>query len=319
MPRPHEGAPHPGTIFTLIPLETSKHAVDATYDPANLGLVSITEYGRGIDVGTAVRSPTRQTLARLGTDTGRNCIRIKGFRVSRLHLTFEIHETSRCVLLYDRSPKNTTIIEHEPTVTHTVFPFETGRPRRVMVTPNINCVIGMGGEKANLVRFKLLWWNKEEFTVPHNPDLVVPDSSLARTCGSENPEVTRETRIHVTNKNRIRYVEQAESIGKGRFGVVYKALNVDTGDLMAVKVLSRQMTGTESWGDVQHAARKNEVETLERLRHVSCRSPLSLFTYRSTDSSSLAKYRRIFGLQRRDVPPGDFPQVERRVCQSSVH
>jgi len=64
-------------------------------------------------------------------------------------------------------------------------------------------VIGIGGEKANLVRFKLLWWNKEEFTVPYNPNLIVPDSSLVRTCSSENPKVTHKTHIYIINKNRI--------------------------------------------------------------------------------------------------------------------
>jgi len=273
MPTPHEGGPHPGTIFTLIPLEGSEHAKKATYDEANLGLISITKYGRGIDVGIAVRSATYQTLARLGNDTGRNYIRIKGYKVEHLQCTFEIHEASRCVMLYDRSHRaNTKIIKHEPTVTQEVFPFETGRRRRVLVAPRINVAIGMGGDNGDLLRFKLVWWS-DEHTVPHNPQLVVPDSTLARTCGSEILESSGrpDTRIHAASKDNlpIRYVQDVESIGKGRFGVVYRARNVDTGALMAVKVLSSRATGNESWADIQRSARKNEVETLERLSHVS--------------------------------------------------
>jgi len=59
MLRPYESIPYPSTIFTFIPLETSKYVIDITYNPANLSLVSITKYSRGINVGTAVRSLTR--------------------------------------------------------------------------------------------------------------------------------------------------------------------------------------------------------------------------------------------------------------------
>jgi len=84
MPTPHKGGPHPGTIFTLIPLEGSEHAKRATYNEANLGLISITKYERGIDMGIAVRSIAYQTFARLENNTSRNYIRIKGYKVKYL-------------------------------------------------------------------------------------------------------------------------------------------------------------------------------------------------------------------------------------------
>jgi serine/threonine protein kinase len=63
----------------------------------------------------------------------------------------------------------------------------------------------------------------------------------------------------------VRYVKGI-LLGKGQFGTVYKAANVDSGKLMAVKLIHPPTTAgpQEEWIKL-----RREVEILSRVSHVS--------------------------------------------------
>jgi hypothetical protein len=99
------------------------------------------------------------------------------------------------------------------------------------------------------------------------PQLAVPATADSR---SRFPSTRSRACIHLVKRNElpIRYIKDADPIGSGRFGAVYRAIDVDSGDFMAVKVPSRKATDAEYWKEGYHTALKNEVEALQCLRYV---------------------------------------------------
>jgi serine/threonine protein kinase len=101
----------------------------------------------------------------------------------------------------------------------------------------------------------------------------------------ENPRLTRtideaptalpscrETRAHTPGPLQltVRYVKVGR-LGSGQFGEVHKAINVDSGRLMAVKILRRpaRISKQDEWKTSVYYALKREVETLSSISHVS--------------------------------------------------
>lgn len=81
----------------------------------------------------------------------------------------------------------------------------------------------------------------------------------------------RETRIHTpgVRQLKMRYAKISE-LGSGQFGDVYKAVDVDLGKLMAVKILRRPTGTSEStWRMLLCGNLKREVEILSKTSHVS--------------------------------------------------
>lgn len=263
--------PHGLAIFTLYPLNPL--ASNSVHHPANEPLTSVGPDGKlGIDVGIKIRSRSRQTLETLGRNGG---IFIDCPSVSRVQCSFEIDDDSKAILLYDRSFHETTQVFGSEGAA--LFPFERGRrPRQVVVAPNVNVVIGMGGTYCDLVKFKLVWWDRDPKILEDSP-LVLPDPKLARTLGAAETEQPsrRETRTHTpaTGTSLIRYsIKDSVPLGEGKSGKVYKAINVDSGKHMAVKIIRIPGQATEGERSAFRLAVKTEIEMLERLDHVS--SPL---------------------------------------------
>ncbi|KAK1754090.1 serine/threonine protein kinase [Echria macrotheca] len=252
---------HPHAIFTLYPQSPSAHVV--VEDTANAHLVSynpqIERYGIDVGISGACSHQTLETLGR-ATDVG---IHIPIRAISRLQCSFEINDESKAIILYDRSSEGTT--EVYAWNQGKVCPFDDRRPRRVLVAPQLNELISMG-HGDGLVKFRLIWWKKDARGLKSS--YLVPNPNLARTYDIAETEKSSRprTRIHTGGNKLIRYFENGQ-IGTGKFGVVYKAINVDTGKPMAVKVISRPKQATGHDGDAFFLAVKNEVETLQRLVH----------------------------------------------------
>jgi hypothetical protein len=66
-------------------------------------------------------------------------------------------------------------------------------------------------------------------------------------------------------------------LGSWQFGTVYKAIDVDSGKFMAVKILERPTRASkqEDWRQLLYYALKREVETLSEISHVSKSSSTS--------------------------------------------
>jgi len=142
----------------------------------------------------------------------------------------------------------------------------------------------MGGEGQNLVQFKLRWHQDPDVTMAKIKSREGITSGyeehprFARTTIDEADTVLpsrRETRIHTpgTRQPKMRYVTIGDMLGAGQFGEVYKAVDVDSGKLMAVKILKLPDGATkkqrDDWRESVYYALKREVENLAKINHVS--------------------------------------------------
>jgi serine/threonine protein kinase len=66
----------------------------------------------------------------------------------------------------------------------------------------------------------------------------------------------------------MRYMKVGGKLGSGQFGTVHKAIDVDSGKFMAVKILERPIRASkqEDWREESlYYALKREVETLSEI------------------------------------------------------
>ncbi|KAL6409740.1 Serine/threonine-protein kinase RAD53 [Ilyonectria robusta] len=261
MPPP---SPRPLTLFTLIPDSDAARA--AVHHSANAPFVS--QYGDQLvfDVGH-MRAKPDGTLVTLGR--GNADIVLDSPSLSRIQCSFVINPDTNVVMLHDLSGQWSTQVFGLP-----LFPFENDRTRQVVVSPTLNPVLGMGGEKRDLYKFQLEWRQDLTNTLKEIKARKEADASIsyqedtrnARTIDAKETEMQTprfDLRIQVPPRPKIRYIRPDDSaLGRGQFGQVFKALDVDTGRFLAVKRLVRQAEG--SW---EAAAQKREVEVLSRSRH----------------------------------------------------
>lgn len=209
---------HSLALFSLVP--KNDRARDVLDHPHNRLLVSdvpgstsdvyLTEMPKGLNIGTQIPSQSRYTLAKLGRNGD---IVVEGSGISRIQCSFEIHEHTRQIMLYDRSFSKST-----QTFGPNAKPFELDRPdRRVVVARGVNDEFGFGGVGSDLFQFKIHWHHDKEppdFEKQINDRVDHP--RFARTVDDdETPTVIpsqRVTRIHTPartpgalTRNKIRY------------------------------------------------------------------------------------------------------------------
>jgi len=190
-------------------------------------------------------------------------------------------------MLYDRSHDRITQVFSE-----NATPFEYERVRKVLVQKGLNTTIGMGGVRCDLVQFKLEWHQDPTQTAETIKNYeALPcgreeHPRLART-GDEAPTdlpSPRDTRPHTPHNPgqrqlKMRYVN-IHRLGSGQFGAVYKAIDVDLGKFMAVKIIERPVNASkkeqEEWRRSLYYALKREVEILSQISHVG-RASSTLF------------------------------------------
>ncbi|EXU95910.1 serine/threonine protein kinase domain protein [Metarhizium robertsii] len=270
-PRPH---PHPLALFSLRPL--NERAENVVVHPCNSHLTSILSDGSvGLDIGFQIRSKSYGTLATLGRGADAD-IFVEGSSIAKLQCSFEIQSSCEfdsnriVIMLYDRSHGQTTQVYGDNAI-----PFEHGRSRKILVQEKLNTVVGMGGVGKDLVVFELEWQPNAAETMERTksssenlPGGYAENPRLARTVDDSETVLPsrRETRTHTPGhlQPKIRHKKLGE-LGSGQFGTVYKAINVDTGKLVAVKVLQppEQVSKLEWW----RKSLKREVEILSQISH----------------------------------------------------
>lgn len=266
---------HPLALFYLVAYDNNQNAKDALAHSDNRHHVWMREDGTlALDIGFNIRSRSSAILATIGrNDTD---IRLHRPSISKLHCSFEIDLHTNVVMLHDRSFHGTTQVYGE-----NATPFEHQRQRQVVVQEDLNTVIGMGGARRNLYQFELIWYRKpaESMEMVKNRQEISrgyeDPPSLIRTVfdeGDTEPPSRRETRPHTAGpRQKMRYATIGPPLGSGQFGTVHKAVDADTGKLMAVKILRRPVaaSGQDNWTPSQYHALKREVEHLSELDHVS--------------------------------------------------
>jgi hypothetical protein len=241
--------------------------------PCNEHLASWLEKGKlGLDVGYVRSKSGSTTLATLGR--GDADIFVEGSSIAKIQCSFDINLDTKVVMFYDRSHSQTSQVFGD-----NAFPFEYGRVRKVVVQKDVNTIIGMGGVGRNLIQLELKWHYSSNETMQiikdreHTNFSYVENPRLARTVDEADtvPPSRWETRPHTAGPQqlKLRYATIAE-LGSGQFGDVYKAVELDSGKLLAVKILRRpKRTSERDWRALLHNTFKREVEILSRISHVS--------------------------------------------------
>ncbi|PGG99052.1 serine/threonine protein kinase [Blastomyces parvus] len=264
---------NPYTIFSLVPL--NQRAREVIADPENQHLTSTQANGIVVlDIGFHIRSRTQDTLATLGRGDDAD-IYVSGSMVSKIQCSFEIETESNVIMLYDRSYGQTTQVFGDDAV-----PFEHGRSRKVVVLDRVNTIIGMGGVARNLVQFKLRWhfdplsmmntvkdWKRALIPPVYKPRNARTIDESDTILGSR-----RVTRPHTaTQGSLIMRYSILSIIGSGAFGQVHRAVDMDSGKLMAVKLLTppgnRSEEALAGWRQSRYYSLKREVEAISHLSH----------------------------------------------------
>lgn len=244
----------------------SSPAEAALAHPDNDHLVSWMRNKPVLDVGhTRTISGDSATLATLGRNGD---IKIQDHRIAKEQCSFEIDNETKVIMFHDRSIRCTCQVFGE-----NAMPFEFGRPRKVVVQRNLNTIIGMGGSQRDSIQFMLVWHGSSSETMEkvknRNNAALEDNPRFARTVDDADtvPPTGMMTRIHTprTDEPRIRF-RKMDRIGGGQYGEVFKAVNVDTGQLIAVKIvkLSTGRAGQYEWNTL-----KREIEMHSKISHVS--------------------------------------------------
>lgn len=251
MPR---SSPHPFALFSLSPIAGNERAKDVINHPRNSQFISTLPDGSlALDIGFNIRSQFPTTLATLGRSEAAD-ICLQGARIARIQCCFEIDLDTGVIMLHDKSTSQTTQVYGANSM-----PFEHGRPRRILVQPDFNTIIGMGGVGRNLVMFELVWHSSATQTIAAAKDLGM----LAGQAEQDHLAPTADHTPGSTQLGMRHVIKEGNRIGSGSYGVVYKTIDVDSGRFMAVKVIKQPA--------ILYTL-KREVETLSNISHVSTRS-----------------------------------------------
>ncbi|KAF2022275.1 kinase-like protein [Aaosphaeria arxii CBS 175.79] len=255
MPRPY---PHEHALFSLRPYNGNELARRIIDHPNNSHNVSLCDGIPALDVGFHLRRNSSSTLAELGRHQHAD-IYLDGAHFSRTQCSFEIVVDTGVIMLHDRSSGGTT--QCHASDGDDAAPFQYGRAqRKVLVQKDFNTVIGMGGTWNDLLQFELEWhrtpaetaeairkYNAQGYDVVENPRLAT--TRPATPPGRSAP--IRCLRVH--------------KLGSGSFGTVHKAIDVDSGEAMAVKTIKRP-TGEQQQAKWEKMLER-EVEILRKTKH----------------------------------------------------
>jgi hypothetical protein len=115
----------------------------------------------------------------------------------------------------------------------------------VVVAARLNTEVGIGGVGCNLVRFRLVWYERS-LNVEEHVRNRRESPRHARTI-EEIPTVIPSqclTRIHTPGEQKptLRYAK-AVQLGRGEFGEVHKAVEVDGGRYVSMKSTKKPAMG----------------------------------------------------------------------------
>ncbi|KAI0433083.1 kinase-like protein [Xylaria sp. FL1042] len=262
--------PHPLALFSLAPI--GERARDVVMNPSNKHLVSELQREEGgevelvLSIGHVGSLSSKTTLATLGR-TGD--VFVEGSGISKIQCSFEIDYITKVVMFYDRSHGLTTQVFGEKCT-----PFEYGRARKVVVNQTFNTIIGMGGVHRDHVQFELVWHTDDSAqTIDHlrrrETIILEENPRLARTIYAADTvlQSQRDTRIHTPGPRQptLRF-QLFDNLGAGQFGEVFKAINLDSGTFIAVKILKKPAAASEEWRMCLRSL-KREVENLATVNH----------------------------------------------------
>lgn len=263
-------SPNHNTLFHLVPLNDIAH--EALCHPDNQRFVSLAfsdarkQPELGLEVGFHVASVPGRVIARLGRNGD---LILQRRSVSAVHIAFEMHPDTLVVLLSVRAKRMSSV--------------------KVKCKGNNNeeedeviegdCVICYGKEyEITFVGygFRLVWRQTESEPLR---TLAVQDyqRALQQQANIRSRDLPTETdsdvhtwhntRIHTAQRILFREATAVPRvvIGKGEFGAVYRAVDLESGHVFAIKVIRlKNYRNMEQARAVAH----REVKALQKLKHV---------------------------------------------------
>lgn len=253
-------------LFSLKPL--TEQAMDAVNHQANRHLLSSLDNGQLVlGIGhTQSNFGGGATLVNLGRDGD---VVLQGSTISRIQCSFEINSETQIVMFVDRSSNQSTQVFGENS-----YPFADGLERKVFVQQGINPIIGMGGINRSDIQFEIIWHHYNDHAqsyIKRRGDICLELNPRFADTELEVHSIVRgrmnslETPPWMNNSPKIRY-HMGEVLGKGGFGEVSKAVDVDTGRVMAVKSIECDWKAKDS--RILTLLRR-EIESLSQISHVS--------------------------------------------------
>lgn len=143
----------PANVYFLLVPTDSDRATAVVNHPENNHLLTHSVDGSAALAVSLHSGSSLQTLATIGPNS--TDIIMPFHDISRTQCSFEVCTESGLIMLWDRSDGQTTHILYVPDTP--CFEFEFGRPRRILVSEEVNPIIGFGTTKENLIRFRLEW------------------------------------------------------------------------------------------------------------------------------------------------------------------
>ncbi|KAL2175261.1 kinase-like domain-containing protein [Thermothelomyces heterothallicus CBS 202.75] len=254
------------TLFHLVP--DNDAAREALLHPDNSRFVSNTHTElQGLEVGFHVPSvPKGRVITRVGRDAD---LILRGRTVSAVHVAFEIHPETLVVLLSVRSKHSSSV---------TISSDFSEAKQKIQG----DCVLVYGTSyRISIVsyNFLLIWRDLgsvealrqlaiEGYQISLQRIQTIRSRDLPTDGDSSELHSWHNTRLHTARRILFREAEGAprELIGEGTFGAVYRAVDLESGNPFAVKVVKLHAYGAR-YVEQARAAVHREMKTLEYLKH----------------------------------------------------
>lgn len=260
------------TLFCLYPYKNNGPAEYTISHRHNSRLVSMFSDGTLVlDIGFHIRSKPSSTLATLGRgDLADIYLPYESHEsLADVQCSFEMNLDTGIVLFHDKSNAfNSQVFGPNAT------PFEPGRARKVVVSEHLNTRIRMGGKRGDLIQFELKWYQDPRQVIQIIKSDVLPCSRVVdwvRAASSIDLGPTERQSGPYTS-GPMRYVTEGSILGSRRFGTVHKAIDADSGQVMAVKKMEPfgRAEGRENFRRmaVAYDSMRREVECLLKIQHV---------------------------------------------------
>ncbi|KAI1954028.1 hypothetical protein LOZ57_000372 [Ophidiomyces ophidiicola] len=245
----HESRRH--TLLSIKPLNSAATAVLKSHH--NRRLVSMLPNGGAVlNIGFENYSKNSNTLATFGSDNAD--ILVERRDISPTQCSFKVNWDTGVIMLRDHSVDQSTHVFGRDSI-----PFRSGSSRQIAVIHGLNSKIGLGGEAPGAVQFEMLWHDYAAETIA---------KVLAR--GLRVGHAPRHVDIPSTNqgdrRRRIRHVKIG-ALGAGACGQVFKAIDVDTGRMMAVKQAGDKSKMEPQLWRFQYDLLLREAKALATLEH----------------------------------------------------
>lgn len=266
----YRSSPNPAALFWLVPANFEARKV--AEDPVNRRRVACMQNGKlAFDIGFHVQQYSQTTLVTLGRNGD---IIIPGRHIRRCHCSFEIDDLATGIVrLWDQ-----TTIKGTRVIGVNSFPFQPGLERKVVFWPGCNTKFEICGAKQKRYEFCLDWIKETDTDIVEairpwlDPAMAaMEDPKVARTVVDDGDETFAPShwpsKIHTTSPVKLRFI-QRKQLGSGSYGDVYRAIDIDTGKVVAVK---RQQRPKEGWPQEMWTQLMLEVNIMNKIQHVSIR------------------------------------------------